>query len=165
MSSLAMTQNAVSPGLQVGNDPFLMSIAAGEDFSPFAEELADLKPRIAVIDDDPQFLKLAKAFGELRGLDVYCFESLFDMGRVGHLASYDVAVIDYRLPNITGVEIAKYAESLFSDLPIVMISANGPNEVPLDEAGDCVRMFVCKDRGLDVLFKTIWRVYLRNSLS
>lgn len=79
--------------------------------------------RMILIDDDRTYQKLLKRSALVKGIDLYTYPSLEDLGSVARLADFDVAIFDYDLGNMTGPEIAEYTYALMSKLPVVLVSS------------------------------------------
>lgn len=79
--------------------------------------------RFVLIDDDPTFRAILLRAASIHGVEVDVYESLEDLGAVGLLSRYDVAIIDYDLGALNGIEIAEYLEILCSNTPMILVSA------------------------------------------
>jgi DNA-binding NtrC family response regulator len=102
---------------------------------------------IVVIDDDPLFCQVIQAVAESQGLPTHAFESLFEMGSFACLREYDLAILDYRLDHLNGVEIAEYVDTFFADIPVILISADETVRETVAKWPQAVRRFVAKTEG------------------
>src|SRR5690606_21313433 len=70
----------------------------------------DTRPtrKMDLIDDDDAFCSIMASFASSRGLRLDYYTSLQDMGSVGRLSEYALAIVDFDLGSINGVEIAEY---------------------------------------------------------
>jgi signal transduction histidine kinase/CheY-like chemotaxis protein len=78
--------------------------------------------RVAVVDDEPAIVRLAKASLSRHGYDVIPFtDSLEALKAIEteHL-EYDVLILDQMMPNLTGIELARRTLALNPDAPIIM---------------------------------------------
>ena len=107
--------------------------------------------RVVLIDDDRAFCKIMEAFALSRGVSLDCFTSLLEMGSVGRLSDYSVAVIDYDLGPINGIEIAEYLPIFFSGMPMVLISGRHREQSKDVPWPSSIRRFVHKDAGPDAI--------------
>ena len=100
--------------------------------------------------------------------DVYRDSLAFLLGRVGELVvvaavpdgraavrayqevSPDVAVVDFRLPDIDGAEVAAELRSLTADAAVVFLSASAGEE-EYDAASSAGAALVRKDAGIEAL--------------
>ncbi len=77
-----------------------------------------------LIDDDPTFRATLLRSAKRNGYQIDAYESLEELGAVGLLNRYDVAIVDYDLGILNGLEIAEYLELLCSNTPMILVSAN-----------------------------------------
>ena len=87
------------------------------------KEIFMAKNNIVLIDDDPGFNIIMSRVAEQMGVRLFAYESLEDLGMVSLMNSYDIAIVDYDLGTVNGLEVAQYAKSFFKDLPIYLISS------------------------------------------
>ena len=106
---------------------------------------------VVLIDDDLTFCKLIEAFANSRGISIDCYESLQAMGSVGKLSNYAVAIVDYDLGSMNGIEIAEYLPVFFDDMPMVLISSQKRQSDVHTPWPSSVKRFVHKDRGADAI--------------
>lgn len=105
------------------------------------------KQRIILIDDDASFGKIIVNFAEARGVHLDYFQSLQEIGFLGHLANYSVAIVDYDLGSMNGIEIAEYLPALFGGMSMVLISGKDRTADVKNPWPHSVRQFVHKDSG------------------
>ena len=79
--------------------------------------------RFVLIDDDPTFRAILLRAAHMHGVQVDVYESLEELGAVGLLSRYDVAIVDYDLGALNGLEIAEYLDILCTDTPMILVSA------------------------------------------
>lgn len=96
-------------------------------------------PRIAVIDDDPLFGKIMEQLGRKLGVEIKHFED-FET-----LAGYDVAIVDYDLGSMTGLDIGRHVERYIGSLPIILVSRTKLSKDP--SWPRCIKKFVYKGLG------------------
>ncbi len=84
------------------------------------------KPRqsIVLIDDCPIFRHVMESTAADMNVDITCFSSLAEMYSLAHFSNYDLALIDYHLDSWCGLEIAKYIDIFFKNLPVVLVSGD-----------------------------------------
>lgn len=87
------------------------------------EKLKHDEMRFVLIDDDPTFRAILLRAAHIYGVQVDVYESLEELGAVGLLSRYDVAIVDYDLGALNGLEIAEYLDVLCSDTPMILVSA------------------------------------------
>lgn len=121
-----------------------------EDQSSTGEPTNTQNFRFVLIDDDEVCRKVYKGFADAEGTLLDCFNSLEEMGSIGHLAAYDVAIVDYDLGHMNGLEIAEYLPSLFGGMPMVLISGKNRDD-KVGKWPSSVRCFVSKDAGPEAI--------------
>src|SRR3954451_4869042 len=83
------------------------------------------RPVVLVADDDPSVCDLLKEVLEEEGYAVTCVRSgSAALARI-EADSLDLALLDWRLPGLTGPEICQRARAAARRLPIVVTSAAG----------------------------------------
>lgn len=79
--------------------------------------------RIAVLDDDPIFLKLVEATIHQMGHATILFETGEDLLRAMRRESFDLLIVDWLLPGLSGIEVVRaLREAGGSKLPILFAS-------------------------------------------
>ena len=113
-----------------------------------------MKPRILIIDDDPFTREALAAILQRVGYEVISLEG----GREGEVDSlqqrFQVAVLDYHLPAINGLELARRLKERRPELRIIMISSELPQGEEL--AGQIVvDRFLAKPFSKDAILEAI----------
>lgn len=114
---------------------------------------------ILVVDDD---VRTARLLVRMLREDGFCVELAFDgaaaIGRLTRSPIPDVLVTDLKLPYADGVAVVRYARSLRSDLPVLVITGY-PELVPRDpDALDPAPTVLSKPLDYDVLHEELQRV-------
>ena len=116
----------------------------------------DPNPWILVIDDDPWTREALVSILRRAGYQVTSLEGLEGELEAGHFSQrYEVAVLDYHLPTLNGLEVARRLKSYQPDCRIIIISSELPN---LPEPGDreaVVDRFLAKPFSKDVILEAI----------
>ena len=85
--------------------------------------------RIMVVDDEPAIVRMCARVLETQGHSVHGFtqatEALAKLGEV----EVDLLVVDYKMPELTGLDFIQRAWALRPGLRVVMITAHGTQEV------------------------------------
>ena len=111
-----------------------------------------LPMKIALIDDDPDFRRLMSVCGKSMGFDIDTYASLEEMGSFARLDNYDLALVDYYLEKLHGVEIAEYIDIFFPELPVILVS--GDDLAPRSRTlwPRCIKKFLVKGLGPYAIF-------------
>ncbi len=90
--------------------------------------------RVVVVDDELPVMQLCARVLELDGHQVDGFtrgeEALARLSR----APADLLVVDYRMPGLTGLELARRARAVRPGLPVVLITGHGSADVLAEAA-------------------------------
>ena len=79
--------------------------------------------RVAVLDDDQAQLDLAQQTLEGIGHDVHCFADGKSLLRALRRESYDLLILDWHLPDISGVEVMRWArQNLEERVPVLFVT-------------------------------------------
>src|SRR5215217_2443659 len=129
-------------------------------------ELDDLSPlRILHVEDDETIAVLTREMLEAQGWYVEtCSNGTSALEKICSEAQYDFLLVDYKLPDLTGLELVHRARTLAhrSKTLIAVISANSV-EAEAREAG--ADAFVSKPQGLLSLPDTIKRLLVEHQQS
>lgn len=82
--------------------------------------------RILIVDDDPAILEILHAYLSGEGHEVW-------QASDGHsarelMSRADLAILDWMLPGVSGLELAREARAAGLDLPLLMLTARGEEE-------------------------------------
>jgi ActR/RegA family two-component response regulator len=127
------------------------------------EAAITMPPKLVLIDDDEVFSAIFCRWAQIEGISIDVFHSLDDMGFIGLLAQYDVAIVDYDLGRLNGVEVAEYMMQLFRDKPMVMISGTDRSREMLG-CPPCVKTFMRKSAGYERILHAALKVRDTNLL-
>ena len=107
------------------------------------------------IDDEPTVLTLRKMLLESVGHRVLLAESGPQGLKILQSESIQTVIVDYKMPEMTGSEVAERIRAIRPELPIIMLSAYvdlTPEQLKNVDA------YVTKGESPDVLLRTIERV-------
>lgn len=86
-------------------------------------------PRILVADDEPAILKLIETILSLEGHRVVsCPDGATALARALK-GGFDLLLIDYNMPGLTGFETLKKLRAAKQRLPAILMSGNFPEEI------------------------------------
>jgi CheY-like chemotaxis protein len=118
-------------------------------------------PWILVIDDDPWTREALVAILQRAGYQVATveeFDGELDAGR--YPQRYQVAVVDYHLPILNGLEVARSLKRLQPDCRVVLISSELPNLDDLADEHAVVDRFLAKPFSKDAILEVIAQLCL-----
>lgn len=85
---------------------------------------------VLIVDDDPAIVEVLTAYLAAEGHSVVMEED--GLAALPLLARADVAIIDWMLPGMTGVELTAYARREHPQLPVLLLTARGEVEDRLE---------------------------------
>ena len=83
-------------------------------------------PNILIVDDDPAILEILRAYLKAEGHTV--LEASDGYAAREQLLRADVAILDWMLPGVSGVDLARETRASGLTLPILMLTARGEEE-------------------------------------
>ena len=97
---------------------------------PYAQAM----PRVLLVDDDPAILRLLEVNFRMEGFVVDAAAHGEDAIAAATAARPDVAILDLMLPGMDGRQILAGLRAMpaTADVPVVFLSARGPDDAPLD---------------------------------
>ena len=84
---------------------------------------------IVVVDDEPSIVQMCIKVLQSQGHAVEGFTSASDALVHLEAAAADLLVVDYKMPELTGIDFIKRAWALRPQMRVVMITAHGTREV------------------------------------
>jgi CheY-like chemotaxis protein len=113
-------------------------------------------PWILVIDDDHWTREALVAILRRAGYQVTTMGRFAPELEAGHFPErYQVAVLDYHLPELNGLEVARRLKQFQPDCRIVMISSELPNLAELAAQEVVVDRFLAKPFSKDAILEVI----------
>lgn len=83
-------------------------------------------PHVLIVDDDPAILEILRAYLTAEGHTV--LEAGDGAQARALLPRADLAILDWMLPGVSGLDLAREARAARLDLPILMLTARGEEE-------------------------------------
>jgi two-component system response regulator ChvI len=126
---------------------------------PRAVDLAEAGPRtarIALVDDDPMFVRVFAANLQAAGYQTVCFDDPKQaLARLQHDAPLDAYVLDWNMPGLDGLALFKLLRARGVAVPVLFLTSYGQSifeEAALDAgAAD----FVDKSRGPAIILRRL----------
>jgi two-component system, NtrC family, response regulator AtoC len=120
---------------------------------------------ILVIDDDPNFSKLLHYNLVKEGYTA-------DVASSGHEAldkiasdTYNILLVDYRLPDMTGLDLLKNVRESGAETPVIMITGHADVQLAIDAMKQGAYDFITKPLKIDELIITVRNALERSLLS
>ena len=85
--------------------------------------------KIVVVDDEPTIVLMCRRVLESQGHSVHGFSNVHAALHQLELEAADLLVVDYKMPELNGLEFIQRAWALRPGLRVVMITAHGTREV------------------------------------
>jgi len=82
--------------------------------------------RVLIVDDDPAILEILHAYLSAEGHQVLQASGGHEAREL--LPSADLAILDWMLPGVSGLDLAREARRTELDLPLLMLTARGEEE-------------------------------------
>ncbi|WP_041230778.1 response regulator transcription factor [Deinococcus peraridilitoris] len=81
---------------------------------------------VLVVDDDPGILEVLRLY--LEAEQHHVLEARDGLSALDLLAQADVAIFDWMLPHLSGIELTVRARELYPELPVMLLTARGEEE-------------------------------------
>jgi len=101
-------------------------------------------PRVLYIEDEPALCELFKIAIEAHGHIVDIAETGSEGISLFAKNSYDIVAVDYQLPDMTGMVVARNLLSNNPDLPVLMVTGKGDEQVAADALSLGVAKYIIK---------------------
>ena len=113
-------------------------------------------PRVLVVDDDPVFVKTISEVAKQQRIPITSFSSPMEAYRATQAIKFDVAILDYDLGKVTGVQLARHLLRT-AQSPVLIVSNCtdlGNNQWP-----HSIKKFLPKSLGAQALLVEALMVY------
>ena len=84
--------------------------------------------RVLIIDDEDQFVDAVVERLRLRGFEANGVTSGQDAMELLHQRSYDVVLLDVKMPGLGGLEVIRKVKEKWPDLQVVMLTGHGSTQ-------------------------------------
>jgi two-component system, LuxR family, response regulator FixJ len=113
-------------------------------------------PVVCVVDDDAGVLGSLQFLLEIDGFEVRTFRSGEALLNTPAGGSADCFVLDYRMPNMTGLELADVLRSRKIEAPIILITGHPDGNIPSKAAAAGISHVLLKPHVEERLAAHIW---------
>jgi len=118
--------------------------------SPVASDI-----RLLMVDDEREFLEAVAPALSRRGFDV----TLAEDGKVAlellSARTFDVVVLDVKMPGIDGVEVFRHIKRGIPELPVVLLTGHGTIAQAFDTSREGVQDYLAKPCDVETLAKAL----------
>jgi len=101
-------------------------------------------PRILLVDDDVVFGQIMLGFAKEQNLALTYCRSTEQVSRLTQF-NFQLAVIDYDLGAITGIQLSHFLERFLYSIPVILVSQY--REINRSPLPPCIREFIHKSAG------------------
>ena len=117
-----------------------------------------MKTRLVIADDHPLLLAGIQHFLEHKGFEV-CEVTQDGNQAFNAIVKHkpDLAILDWEMPNLTGIEVAKYCQTKGFDIKIIILTLH-KQEAIIKEIDQTIKGYILKDDALDELEQCIAKV-------
>ena len=84
--------------------------------------------KVLIVDDEKDFLDIMAERMGARGMDISTTTSAETALKMVQTESYDVVIMDFLMPEMDGFRALKLFKETRPDLPIILLTANVPEE-------------------------------------
>jgi DNA-binding NtrC family response regulator len=130
--------------------------------APAVDPLLFKKKGIVLIDDDEHFCSLMHLVGQNAAIPIQCYESLYQLGSFACLREFDLAILDFHLDSINGIEIAEYVDTFFRHLPVLLVSGDSTFRHQLNRWPTSIKHFITKAAGPFAILSTACKILERD---
>ncbi len=116
--------------------------------------------RILVVDDDADALKVISSVLLTEGYRVDTFTSPLNAMRQLREETYDTILVDYQMPEMSGIEFIRGAKTFINEVPLILITAYGTIPHAVEVVKEGAYHYLTKPLNYDEL-----KVVLRNSVA
>ncbi len=109
------------------------------------------RTRILLVDDEPGIRLGMRGYLTAHGFDVDEATSLAEAQEAFRTTRPDVAVVDYRLPDGTALELLPRLKELDASVPLVVLTGHGSIELAVQTVKEGAEQFLTKPVELSVL--------------
>ena len=111
---------------------------------------------VLYVDDEQTLLDLTKLFLEYRGeFSVDTKKSVEEGLAVLKTRKYDAVISDFQMPGIDGLEFLRIVRSSFGDLPFILFTGKGKEEVAIQAIDDGVDFYIRKGEDARLQFSRL----------
>jgi DNA-binding NtrC family response regulator len=119
--------------------------------------------RLLMVDDEREFLRAMKPGLVRRGFDVTLAESGSAALELVSTRTFDVVVLDVKMPGISGVEAFQEIKRLDPELPVILLTGHGNIEQAFESSRDGVFEYLTKPCDVEELSRVAREAAVRGA--
>ncbi len=116
-----------------------------------------MKVNILVVDDEPAIRDSLRDILEAEGYFVDCVENGEDALEALKQKTYDLMLLDIRMPGISGIEVLQYASQISPDTKIILLTAHGTLETAMDALRHGAHDYILKPASSAAILSSVAR--------
>jgi DNA-binding response OmpR family regulator len=89
--------------------------------------------RILLADDEMAILVTMEALLRRRGYAVTTAANGFDAVRLIEQSEFDLLLLDFMMPGMTGIEVAKHARAIWPSVAVLILTGSSPIEGSIED--------------------------------
>ncbi len=113
--------------------------------------MAEGTAKVLVVDDEEDFLIVIRALLEKQGFTIETASSVREAKAILKQRMPDAVVCDYLMPEINGIEFLKWIHKEGWDVPFILLTGRGREEVVIDAVNNGANYYVQKGGSIDTL--------------
>ncbi|MCK9426840.1 MAG: response regulator [Ignavibacteriaceae bacterium] len=111
--------------------------------------------KILIVDDDKDMCNIISTILKQEGYKIFKAYDGKQAIREISIKNYNLVILDYRLPNMDGIEVLQKIRNMGLSINVIMISAYGNDSIKLKAKELGVDQFLDKPFNLSKLFKVV----------
>jgi two-component system, OmpR family, KDP operon response regulator KdpE len=112
------------------------------------------KPRVLVVDDEPQILRVLRRSLERHGFEVVTAAEAATALQIVRSMAIQLVITDLRMPDMSGVELCREIRRT-SSIPLIIISVKGEEETKVEALDAGADDYVTKPFGMEELMARV----------
>lgn len=121
-----------------------------------------MRPRILVVEDEPQISQVLRRFFGKKGYDTITAGSCAEAEKVWESAMPDLAILDYTLPDGNALELIPRLRAANQIVPIVILTGHGSIDLAVQAVKLGADQFLTKPVDLESMWATIEKALMNN---
>lgn len=121
------------------------------------------KLKILVVDDYPQARSMYEEFLESKGFSVITASTGEEALSFLKGGSFDLVILDYRLPDMDGVQVLRILRKNSKEIPVIMITSNNLKDTIEQAVTEGISSYLLKPVQMNLLLERIQQAVKKES--